>query len=206
MEKKIHGPNIKWIAKRNSQKHRQNSHLIIHCPTSEGVSEASERANKWAQRSARAKQAVRSKLCEASCAKRAVQSELCKACEQVSGASERANGRASGPVSGFVVTLDHSAMVGEWFLTEICGRVGHRERDSATGKWKLPTFVELSPRICLLHVLSSQVGWQEIRKLFLSDIFSYTITLNMRKKSIRNGGKGGISEVLNIFRLNTKRS
>ena len=27
------------------KKHRQNSHLIIHCPTSEGVSEVSERAN-----------------------------------------------------------------------------------------------------------------------------------------------------------------
>ena len=29
----------------NRKKHRQNSHLIIHCPTSEEVSEASERAN-----------------------------------------------------------------------------------------------------------------------------------------------------------------
>ena len=27
------------------KKHRQNSHPIIHCPTSEGVSEVSERAN-----------------------------------------------------------------------------------------------------------------------------------------------------------------
>ena len=29
----------------NGKKHRQNSHLIIHFPTSEGVSEVSERAN-----------------------------------------------------------------------------------------------------------------------------------------------------------------
>jgi len=29
----------------NGIKHRQNSHLIIHFPTSEGVSEVSERAN-----------------------------------------------------------------------------------------------------------------------------------------------------------------
>ena len=29
----------------NRKKHRQNSHPIIHCPTSEGVSEVSERAN-----------------------------------------------------------------------------------------------------------------------------------------------------------------
>ena len=51
----------------NEKKHRQNSHLIIHFPTSEGVSE-------------------------------------------VSGASERANGRASGPVlqSVFLVVLAHS--------------------------------------------------------------------------------------------------
>jgi len=27
------------------KKHRQNSHPIIHCPTSEGVSEVSERVN-----------------------------------------------------------------------------------------------------------------------------------------------------------------
>ena len=30
----------------NGKKHRQNSHPIIHCPTSEGVSEVSERAKK----------------------------------------------------------------------------------------------------------------------------------------------------------------
>ena len=29
----------------NRKKHRQNSHLIDHCPTSEGVSEESKRAN-----------------------------------------------------------------------------------------------------------------------------------------------------------------
>ena len=29
----------------NGKKHRQNSHPIIHCPTREGVSEVSERAN-----------------------------------------------------------------------------------------------------------------------------------------------------------------
>ena len=52
----------------NGKEHRQNSHLIIYFPTSEGVSE-------------------------------------------VSGASERANGRASGPVlqSVFLAVFDHSA-------------------------------------------------------------------------------------------------
>ena len=45
----------------NVKKHRQISHLIIHFPTSEGVSEVSERANEWAQQRARAKRAVRSK-------------------------------------------------------------------------------------------------------------------------------------------------
>ena len=34
----------------NGTKHRQNSHLIIHCPTSKGVSEVSEQANEWAVR------------------------------------------------------------------------------------------------------------------------------------------------------------
>ena len=38
-------------------KHRLNSHPTIHCPTSEGVSEMSERANEWARQSARAKRA-----------------------------------------------------------------------------------------------------------------------------------------------------
>ena len=45
----------------NRKKHRINSHLIIHFPTSEGVSKVSERANEWAQRSARAKRVGRSK-------------------------------------------------------------------------------------------------------------------------------------------------
>ena len=42
----------------NTKKHRRNSHLIIHCLTSEGVS---RRAREWAQRRVRAKRAVRSK-------------------------------------------------------------------------------------------------------------------------------------------------
>ena len=51
----------------NRKKHRQNSHPIIHCLTSEGVSEVSERANEWAQRSARAKQAGQSKRMSERC-------------------------------------------------------------------------------------------------------------------------------------------
>jgi len=52
----------------NRKKNRQNSHLIIHCPISKGLSE-------------------------------------------VSGASERAKGRASGPLlqSVFLAVIDHSA-------------------------------------------------------------------------------------------------
>ena len=49
------------------KKHRHNSHLIIHFPTSEGVSKVSERANEWAQRRARAKRAVRSKQTSERC-------------------------------------------------------------------------------------------------------------------------------------------
>ena len=45
----------------NTEKHRINTHPIIHCPTSKGVSEVSERASKWAQRSTRVKRVVRSK-------------------------------------------------------------------------------------------------------------------------------------------------
>ena len=41
--------------------------LKIHFPTSEGVSEVSERANEWAKRRARAKQAVRSKQMSERC-------------------------------------------------------------------------------------------------------------------------------------------
>ena len=52
---------------RIEKKHRINSHLIIHCPTSSGVSEMSERARKWAQRSARAKQARQSKRTSERC-------------------------------------------------------------------------------------------------------------------------------------------
>ena len=43
------------------KKFRQNSNLINYCPTSEGVSEVSERANELAQRWAQVKRAVRSK-------------------------------------------------------------------------------------------------------------------------------------------------
>ena len=66
-----------------------------HCPTSEGVSEVSERAS---ERSGGREQ-----------------SEQSGASERVSGASEQANGRASGPVltSGFLIILDHSEMAKE---------------------------------------------------------------------------------------------
>ena len=47
----------------DGKKHRQNSHLIIHFLTNEGVSEVSERANEWAQRRAGAKQAVSILVC-----------------------------------------------------------------------------------------------------------------------------------------------
>ena len=45
----------------NRKKHKQNSYQMIHCPTSEGVIEVSERPNEWAQRSAQAKEAGQSK-------------------------------------------------------------------------------------------------------------------------------------------------
>ena len=69
---------VKFSMVENRKKHRQNSHPIIHCPTSEGVSE-------------------------------------------VSGASERANGRASGPVlqSVFLAVIDHSARF-FWLLGCLC--------------------------------------------------------------------------------------
>ena len=51
----------------NRKKHRINSHPINPCPTSEGVSEVSERANEWAQRRARAKRAVPSKRTSERC-------------------------------------------------------------------------------------------------------------------------------------------
>ena len=49
------------------KKHKQNSNLINHFPTSEGVSEVSERANEWAQRRARAKRTVLSKRTSERC-------------------------------------------------------------------------------------------------------------------------------------------
>ena len=49
------------------EKHNINSHLIIHFPTSERVSEASESANKWKQRSVQAKRAGRSKQTSERC-------------------------------------------------------------------------------------------------------------------------------------------
>ena len=58
----------------NREKHRQNSHLINHCPTSEGMSEVSkgvskvsERANKWAQQRAQAKRVGWSKQTSERC-------------------------------------------------------------------------------------------------------------------------------------------
>ena len=65
-----------------------NSHQIINCPNSEGVSKKSERTSE-----------------------RSGAREQCGASEQVSGASRRANGRASGPVlsSGFLVDLAYCA-------------------------------------------------------------------------------------------------
>ena len=71
----------------NRKKLRKNSHLIIHFPTSSGVSKVSERSG------ARER------------------SEQYGASERVSGASERANGRVGGPVltSAFLIILAHSA-------------------------------------------------------------------------------------------------
>ena len=76
----------------NRKKHRQNSHAIIHCPTSEGVSEMSERTSE------------RSRARE--------QSEQSGASERVSGACKRAKGRASGPVltSVFFSIFDQSVL------------------------------------------------------------------------------------------------
>ena len=75
----------------NGKKHRQNSHLINHFPTSEWVEWASERTSERSGGRER--------------------SEQSGASERVSGASERANGRASGPVltSQFLFVPDHSA-------------------------------------------------------------------------------------------------
>ena len=91
----------------NRKNYRINTHLIIHFPMSEGVSKVNKRASEWAQQSARAKQVVRSKRVSAA-------EHASEASKQVSGASEGANGRASGPVlaSLFLFVPDHSAPVG----------------------------------------------------------------------------------------------
>ena len=57
----------------NRKKNGINSHLIIHCPTSEGVSKVSERSGSRER------------------------SELCGESEQVSGASERMSGASEWP-------------------------------------------------------------------------------------------------------------
>ena len=68
---------------------------IIHFPTSEGVSGVSEVSERMSERSGGRER-----------------SEQSGASKRVSGASERANGRASAPVltSGFFVDLAHSDM------------------------------------------------------------------------------------------------
>ena len=58
------GPLTESTMGQNRKKLRVNSHPIIHCLTSSEVGEVSERANEWAQRSARAVRAGRSKLNE----------------------------------------------------------------------------------------------------------------------------------------------
>ena len=57
-------PNSYCTMVQNIKKNTKNSHLIIYFPTSKGVS---ERANKWVQRSARAKQAGWSKRTSERC-------------------------------------------------------------------------------------------------------------------------------------------
>ena len=83
----------------NGKKYRQNSHLIIHCPTSEGVSEVSERTS---ERSGVREQSEQGGASE----------QVSGVSERVSGASKRANGRASGQVlqSGFLFILAHSVV------------------------------------------------------------------------------------------------
>ena len=67
---------------------------------SKGVSKVSERANKGASKQTSERSGVY------------VQREQGRMSEQVSGTSEQANGRASGPIlqSGFFVILAHSAL------------------------------------------------------------------------------------------------
>ena len=64
---------------------------MIHFPTSEGVSEVSERANEWVQQRARAKRAVKSK-------------QTSERCERMSEWTT---------VAGFLVILDHNAVLSE---------------------------------------------------------------------------------------------
>ena len=92
------------------KKHRINSHPINHCPMSEGVSEVSEQANKWAQRSAWVKRAGRSK-------------QTTYWCERT---NERTSKWPSGPVlqSGFLVILDHGVVAEKSWLPEYLARVG----------------------------------------------------------------------------------
>ena len=79
--------------KKGKKKHRIKSHPIIHCFTSEVVSEVSELTSE------------RSGVCE--------QSKQCGVNKRVSGASEQGNGRASGPVlmSLYLFVPDHSAII-----------------------------------------------------------------------------------------------
>ena len=76
----------------NRKKNTENSHRIIHFLTSEGVREVSKQ---WSA------------------------AECARASKQVSGASEQANSRASGPVlqSGFLVTLAHRGFEKSWVST-----------------------------------------------------------------------------------------
>ena len=94
----------------NRKKHRQNSHPIIHCP----MSEVSKQVNEWARGGPK-------------------QSEQSGASERVSGTSEQANGRASGPVltSQFLADLNHSAMTEERLFTT--SRKGIQRSISAFG-------------------------------------------------------------------------
>ena len=92
-------PIYAWSAlwSKTEKEHRKNSHLILHFPMSEGVSEVSEGVSKVSEQTSE---------CSGACE----QSEHGGASRWVNGASDRANGRASVPVltSGFLVILDHS--------------------------------------------------------------------------------------------------
>ena len=76
---------------------------------SPGVSDLSEPANEWAQRSTRAQQVVKSKRMSERC------EWVVRANEQT---SKQANGRASGPV--FLVVQASSALHFTWFEVKIC--------------------------------------------------------------------------------------